>query len=163
MFMQSCSQAICQNIQILLGGFETRTGEQVVNILSFSFLLILSCYVNTDCDLIKNSGLHFATMANTVLQTMLKLHLRNFLKTVLLENRNSGIPLKKNSILNKKEFSLLNCFKVLYVAWLTCMIKKGYIRVLAQPQLFLSMSLYSLIYRLLFLEPPATVLITLNG
>ncbi|GJX33874.1 protein kinase superfamily protein [Tanacetum coccineum] len=27
-FLQSCSQAICQNIQILLGGFETRTGEQ---------------------------------------------------------------------------------------------------------------------------------------
>lgn len=27
-FLQSCSQTICQNIQILLGGFETKTGEQ---------------------------------------------------------------------------------------------------------------------------------------
>ncbi|PWA48441.1 protein kinase superfamily protein [Artemisia annua] len=27
-FLQSSSQSICQNIQILLGGFETRTGEQ---------------------------------------------------------------------------------------------------------------------------------------
>ncbi|XP_076923237.1 uncharacterized protein LOC143585308 isoform X2 [Bidens hawaiensis] len=27
-FLQSCSQSICQNIQILLGGFETKTGEQ---------------------------------------------------------------------------------------------------------------------------------------
>ncbi|KAK1410000.1 hypothetical protein QVD17_36532 [Tagetes erecta] len=27
-YLQSCSQSICQNIQILLGGFETKTGEQ---------------------------------------------------------------------------------------------------------------------------------------
>ncbi|XP_071707281.1 uncharacterized protein [Rutidosis leptorrhynchoides] len=27
-FLQSCSPSICQNIQILLGGFETKTGEQ---------------------------------------------------------------------------------------------------------------------------------------
>ncbi|KAI3793830.1 hypothetical protein L1987_36453 [Smallanthus sonchifolius] len=27
-FLQSCSQSICQNILILLGGFETKTGEQ---------------------------------------------------------------------------------------------------------------------------------------
>ncbi|KAD0351775.1 hypothetical protein E3N88_44413 [Mikania micrantha] len=27
-FLQSCSQSFCQNIQILLGGFETKTGEQ---------------------------------------------------------------------------------------------------------------------------------------
>nr|XP_043631917.1 uncharacterized protein LOC122603308 [Erigeron canadensis] len=27
-FLQSCSKVICQNIQILLGGFETKTGEQ---------------------------------------------------------------------------------------------------------------------------------------
>lgn len=27
-YLQSCSQPICQNIQILLGGFETKTGEQ---------------------------------------------------------------------------------------------------------------------------------------
>lgn len=27
-YLQSCSKSICQNIQILLGGFETKTGEQ---------------------------------------------------------------------------------------------------------------------------------------
>ncbi|GKD55907.1 TSS-like protein, partial [Tanacetum coccineum] len=61
-FLQSCSQAICHNIRILL---------------------------DTDCDL----NLHFVTMENTVLQTMLKLNVRSFLKTVLLEKRNYGIPL----------------------------------------------------------------------
>lgn len=65
--LQSCSQAICKNIQILLGGFETKMGEQVVaskirKCVFFCFLLMFSCYGGTDyytCDLNTKQWLAF--------------------------------------------------------------------------------------------------------
>lgn len=80
--MQSSPKDICQNIQTLLGGFETKTGEQVFSIIHFRmcFMLSVVClhliYPIIHTVSIIYSGLLSGMMVYTVQQTMPKLWVR---------------------------------------------------------------------------------------
>lgn len=74
--LQSSPKDICQNIQTLLGGFETKTGEQVFSIIRFRMSFHVICgliYPIIHTVSIIYSGLLSGMMVYTVQQTMPKL------------------------------------------------------------------------------------------